>query len=232
VRLFCLPFAGAGASAFNAWWSALPQTVELRAVQLPGRESRYREPALRDAAEAARTIADAVKPYLDRRYAVFGYSMGALIGFELIRELRRQGERMPEQLFVAARRAPQLPAPHPPIAQLPRPAFLEQVRYYYEPPQELWENPDVLDIIMPVLRADMRLCDGYVYRPEPPLACPIHAFAGQCDRSSPPAAVEAWREQTSGTFDLEVCEGAHFFVNDALGKLQKTIVSRLERLMD
>ena len=232
VRLFCLPFAGCGASAFNTWSKVFPETVELHAIQLPGRESRCNEPALTDAYETAKAVADAIGPYLDRRWAVFGYSMGALIAFELIRELRRRGARMPEQLFVAARSAPQLPATHPPLAQLSREAFLEQVRYYYEPPQEAWDNPDLLEIIVPVLRADMRLCDRYVYHSEPLLACPIHAFAGQSDRSMPVATVQAWRAQTLGEFDLEVFNGGHFFINSALARVQEMVISRLERPME
>ena len=81
LRLFCVPFAGCGASAFNSWPSAFPDTIELRAIQLPGRESRYGEPALVDAHEVARLLSDAIEPYLDRRYVFFGYSMGALIAF-------------------------------------------------------------------------------------------------------------------------------------------------------
>lgn len=230
VRLFCLPFAGGGASAFNAWSNSFPETVELHAIQLPGRESRYNEKALTDAYETARYLADAIAAYLDRHYAVFGYSMGALIAFELIRELRRRGAPMPEQLFVAARSAPQLPATPPPLSQLPRESFLEQVRFYYQPPEQAWRNSDLIEIILPALRADISLCDRYVYRTEPPLACPIQAFAGKQDRSSPLAAVQQWRVQTTGSFGFEVFDGTHFFINSEVSRVQEIIVSRLTRL--
>jgi medium-chain acyl-[acyl-carrier-protein] hydrolase len=232
LRLFCVPFAGCGASAFNAWPSAFPDTVELHAIQLPGRESRYREPALSDAHEAARLLADAIEPYLDLSYAFFGYSMGVLIAFEVIRELRRRGAPMPAQLFACARRAPQLAATRPPLAQLPREAFLKQVRDdYYDSPPEAWQNPELLEIVLPVLRADMALCEGYVYRHEPPFGFPIQAFAGLRDDSAPLSAVQAWREQTTGEFDLEVFDGAHFFVNASLARVQHVLISRLGHLM-
>jgi len=229
--MFCVPFAGAGASAFNGWSSAFPDTVELHAIQLPGRESRYPEPALSDAYEAAQLLADAIEPYLDRCYIFFGYSMGALLAFEIIRELRRRRAPMPAQLFVGARRAPQLAATWPPLAQLPRETFLKLVSDYYDPPLAVWQNPDLLQIVLPVLRADLALCQGYVYRHEPPFDFPIQAFAGLRDRSAPFSAVQAWREQTSGEFALEVFNGAHFFLNSSLAGLQRVIISRLVHLI-
>ena len=232
LRLFCVPYAGCGASAFNAWPSAFPDTVELLAIQLPGRESRYREAALTDAHEAARLLADAIEPYLDLGYAFFGYSMGALIAFEVIRELRRRGAPMPVQLFAGARRAPQLAATRAPLAHLPREAFLRQVcDEYYESPPPAWQNAELLQIILPVLRADMALCESYLYRHEPPFAFPIRAFAGQRDRSAPLSTVQAWREQTTGAFDIEVFEGGHFFINSSLPGVQHDLISRLGALM-
>ena len=231
LRLFCVPFAGCGASAFNSWPSAFPDTIELRAIQLPGRESRYGEPALVDAHEVARLLSDAIEPYLDRRYVFFGYSMGALIAFELIRELRRRGAPMPAQFFVGAWRSPQLGATCPPLAWLPRDAFLKQVRDYYEPPSQAWQNPDLLEIVLPVLRADMALCESYVYRRERPFGFPIQAFAGLRDRSVPISAVQAWREQTTGEFALEAFDGAHFFVNASLARVQQVMITRLEQIL-
>lgn len=231
LRLFCVPSAGTGASAFNAWPSAFPDTVELHAVQLPGRESRYSELALNDAYEAARLLADAIEPYLDRYYVLFGYSMGALLAFEVIRELRRRGAPMPLQLFVGARRAPQLAATRPPLGRLPREAFLKMVSDYHDSPPAAWQNPDLLEIVLPVLRADIALCEGYVYRREPPFDFPIQAFAGLRDGSAPLSAVQAWREQTTGEFALELFDGGHFFMNDSVARLQHVIISRIEYFM-
>lgn len=231
LRLFCVPFAGAGASTFNAWPSAFPDTVELHAVQLPGRESRYAEPALGDVDEAVRQVADAMEPCLDQCYAVFGYSMGALLAFEIVRELRRRNAPMPLQLFVAARRAPQLAAARPRLAHLPREAFLRQVSEYCDSPPVAWQNPDLLEIVLPVLRVDMALCEGYVYRREPPFHFPIQAFAGRRDASAPLSTVQDWREHTSGEFAIKVFDGGHFFVNVAQSQVQRVIISQLEQLM-
>jgi medium-chain acyl-[acyl-carrier-protein] hydrolase len=227
LRLFCVPFAGGGASAFSTWAAAFPDIVELRAIQLPGREHRHHESTLDDAYEAARRIADAIQRYLDGPYAFFGYSMGALIAFEVVRELRRRGARMPEQLFVGAKSAPSLPATHPPIAHLPREAFLEQVRYYYEPPVAAWENLDLIELVLPALRADIALCEKYVYCEEPPFGFPIQAFAGLHDRSVPLSAVQTWNRHTTAEFAMEVFDGAHFFLQTSLAHIQRLILSRM-----
>jgi surfactin synthase thioesterase subunit len=157
--------------------------------------------------------------------------MGALIAFEAIRELRRRCVPMPAQLFVGAMRAPQLPAAQPPLAQLPREAFLEHMRKRYDFPQAAWQNPDLLEIIRPVLRADMALCESYVYRREPPFEVPIQAFAGSRDGSAPVSAVQAWREQTTAEFAVEVFDGTHFFVNTSLAGMQQVMISRLQCLV-
>jgi medium-chain acyl-[acyl-carrier-protein] hydrolase len=231
LRMFCLPYAGAGASVFNSWSDVFPDTIELIAVQLPGRESRYREPMFTDISETAKALAISIEPYLDRPYALFGYSMGALMAFELMRELRHRGALLPIQLFVAARRAPQNPPVCPPIAHLSLDRFLEMMRDCYDPPQAAWELPELLEILLPTLRSDISMCEGYIHRQEPPFECPIHAFAGRSDRCAPPEIVQAWREQTTGDFDMDVVEGTHFFINTTLEKMQSAMVSRLEHIM-
>ena len=231
LRMFCLPYAGGGASAYNSWSNSFPDTIELHAVQLPGRESRYNEPKFTDIHQTVRALADSIKPYLDRPYALFGYSMGALIAFELIRELRRRGEPPPVQLFAAAMGAPQIPPVCPSLVDLPNDSFLEEMRHYYDPPQDAWNLPELLEIILPTLRADMWMCDGYIYNPEPRFACPIHVFAGQDDRSSPPTIVREWRQQTTEDFNMDVFDGTHFFINTALDDLQRAVISRLVNIV-
>src|SRR5690606_16287675 len=126
VRLFCLPHAGVGASAYRTWHTGLGPEVEVCAVQPPGRESRFREPPYRRLVDLADAVADAIAPETDRPYALFGHSMGAWVAFEVARRLdgRRAG---PACLIVSGRRSPQSEAEAPPIHQLPDDAFIEEL---------------------------------------------------------------------------------------------------------
>jgi medium-chain acyl-[acyl-carrier-protein] hydrolase len=227
MRLFCLPFAGGGPSAFNAWWKAMPASIELRVGQLPGREARFKQTPISNLQVAIDRLADAFEKHLDRPYAVFGYSMGALLGFEIVRELRKRGAPPPMQLMVAAKSAPQRPSHTPPLSHLPRQEFIAGVRRYYEPPQDAWTMAELVEMILPSLRADMAICDMYRYRSEAPLSCPIIAFCGDRDHSVPSDDVAAWRDQTTGYFEMNTYHGGHFFINDHLAEVQRKVISVL-----
>lgn len=227
VRLFCLPFAGGGASIYHGWPQALGGDVELRAVQLPGRESRLREPRIKSATALAEAVADAIGPYLDRPYALFGYSMGALLAFETARALRRRGQPLPAHLFAAAFRAPHAPPAVPPMARLARDELVGAVRKHYQPPEDVFHIPELADLYLPILRDDIALVDDYVYQSEPPLACAIDAYVGEQDRSTPLEANARWSEQTTGAFAQTVFSGSHFFLRDELPALQAHVAARL-----
>ena len=133
IRLFCFPFGGGGASVFHQWSDAMGDDIEIRALQLPGRETRYSEPSGKDINYLVKNIVQALVAYQDKPFALFGYSLGSLLAFEVCRELRRQKLQMPEHLFIAALHAPHLPPPHPPISSLADQEFVETVEYYYQP---------------------------------------------------------------------------------------------------
>jgi len=232
LRLFCLPFAGGGASAFHSWSEALPDAVEVRGIQLPGRESRFREQAMVSAPPLVEQIADALEPWLDRPFSLLGYSMGGALAFELSRALRRRSAPMPTHLIVASRIAPQLPNVHPPMAHLPKEQLLQEVRRFFDPPDAAWENPELLALVLPALRADMTMCDTYVYVPEPPLDCAIHSFAGAGDRSAPLACVREWKEQTTNEFTLQVVPGGHFFIFSERIRFQSLVAELLRTSLE
>ena len=227
VRLFCFPFAGAGASMYHGWHRAFHEEMEVCAVQLPGRESRMREPRITDAIALSQQIADAIEPYLERPFALFGYSLGALLAFETARALRRRGDPLPVQLFVAAMRAPHVPALVPRLARLPRDQFLREVRWHFQPSEDTFNVPELLDLLLPVLRDDMALVDDYAYHAEPPLACAMDAYVGADDRSISVEAAQSWRAHIDGPFALTVFPGGHFFLHEALPDLQRNVATRL-----
>ncbi len=228
MRLFCFPFSGGGASIFRSWSDAMGENIEVRAVQLPGRESRFMEQRETDLSLLVSNIVDALQDYLDKPFAVFGYSLGALLAFEVSRELRRRNLAMPAHVFVAALGAPQTPPVHPPIAGLDDENFLQQIEYYYQPQGEAWENLELREFLLPVLRDDIALSENYVYTDEEPISSPIDAFAGDLDLGAPPDLVQCWSDQTTDKMTYQSFPGSHFFIDTALSAIQQSVLKSLE----
>ena len=128
LRLFCFPYAGAGASIFRTWPDGLPADVEICPVQYPGRGTRPMETPFTEISSLVRALAQAMLPLVDKPFAFFGHSLGALVAFELAQELRRQSSLQPARLFVSADRAPQIPRRNRPIHALPEGEFLAELR--------------------------------------------------------------------------------------------------------
>ncbi|WP_447599371.1 thioesterase II family protein [Nitrospira sp. Nam80] len=225
IRLFCVPYAGGGPSVFRTWPDEISSDVEIWSVHLPGREARVNEPAIADLRPLIGALSGAIEPYLDRRYALFGHSIGALIAFELAREICRRGRLMPDHLFVSACPAPQL-ADTDRISDLPEHDFINRLQQFNGTPPEVMTHPELMALMVPTLRADFALRDTYRHVTAPPLKCSISAFAGRDDTTVKLEAIEAWREQTGRRFRLWVLPGDHFFLRDARNPLV-SIVSRV-----
>jgi medium-chain acyl-[acyl-carrier-protein] hydrolase len=213
LRLFCFPYAGAGASIFRTWSDGLPADVEVCPVQIPGRGTRLMETPFTQLSPLVQALAQALAPLLDKPFAFFGHSLGALVGFELARQLRRQSGVQPVRLFVSADRAPQIPHRDRPIHALPEEEFLQELRRLNGIPGKVLEEAELMQIMLPVLRADFAVYETYVYSTEPPLDCPISTFGGLQDARVSRGDLEAWRDQTSGSFSLRMFPGDHFFLN-------------------
>lgn len=217
LRLFCLPYSGGGTMIFREWPDGLPQDVDLWAVKLPGRERRFAEPAIPSISELAdRTIAG-LGALLDGPYAIFGHSMGALLGFEMARRLR---SHPPVKLIASGHSAPQIPREREaPRYDLPHDQFIQELVRLEGTPAEVLENRELLEILLPALRADFQAAETYTYAPGPPLACPIAAYGGSGDAEVSVEQVEAWREQTSGGFVMRIFSGGHFFLHERRAEL-------------
>lgn len=227
VRLFCFPYAGGGASIYHAWAAALPADVELCAVKLPGRETRFRDPLFQDIGPLLDALVPVITAHANRPFAFFGHSMGALIGFELARRLAQAGAPQPQHLFVSGRRAPHRPNPEPPIAHLPDPEFLAELKRRYGTPNEAFNHPELVQLMLPTLRADCGLCERYAFTAQPQLALPITAFGGHGDNMVSADDVEAWRDRTTGPFAYHMLDGDHFFLHNTRDRIFATLVPAL-----
>jgi medium-chain acyl-[acyl-carrier-protein] hydrolase len=194
LRLFCFPYAGLGASVYRSWAGALGTSVDVLAVQLPGRETRQFE-----------------TPCLDVPFVLFGHSMGGALVFEIASRLRDQAGL--QRVFVSARRAPHLSDPLPPVCHLSDPEFVTAIqRRYAGIPQEVLDSPDLLELLLPRLRADFELLETYRSDSPRPLPCPLSVFGGVADTTVKRAELEAWEAYSGGQFRLRMFDGGHLFL--------------------
>ncbi|MBW3598991.1 MAG: alpha/beta fold hydrolase [Planctomycetes bacterium] len=228
LRLICFPHAGGGGAVYHRWSSLLPAEIDVLPVLLPGRERRIQEPPRRDLRGLAAEAADAIAPLADVPLAFFGHSMGALLAFETIRDLRRRGASPPLRLFAAAYAAPQTPRRSDSIHELPDREFLIEIqeRFSGVPPQ-VAGDPDLLNLFLPILRADVAMIETYQYVDEPPLECPITALGGADDQQVSIADLAAWRSQTAGPFQQKIVMGGHFFVAERQAEVVRIVRAAL-----
>lgn len=213
---------------FRAWPALFPPQVELILMQPPGREGRWSDKPFHTTTDLVASATAALVPHLSLPFAFFGHSLGSLVSFEIVRQLRRGGHPQPIQLFASAHRAPQLPNPHPEIRTLPDKQFVDQIcEQYGGIPAAVLENPDLVELMLPCLRADFSVFETYRYGEEPPLACPITAFGGVRDRRVSEPEVAAWRQQTVGAFRYEMFGGDHFFLQEHRDALLASVIREL-----
>jgi len=180
-------------------------------------------------ADAVQEAAEAVQSSLDIPFALFGHSMGAVICFELARLLRRQLGIVPVHLFISARPAPQFPHRRPLLSPLRDEQFVAEIRQRYNGiPGEVLQDPELMELLLPVLRADVEMLETYDYLPGPLLCCPITAFGGQQDTETPFDELTGWREQTNARFRTRVLPGDHFFVRSAETEVLDIISRQLQ----
>lgn len=178
LRLFCFHYAGGSAQTFYAWPTYLPTTVEVGMVQLPGRVRRFAEPQITSLLPLSRIVARALEPYTDKPFAFFGHSLGALLCFEVARSLRRENGLEPLHLFVSAAEAPHRQSRDELLSRLPRTALIKKLHEFKGTPPEALQNEELMDLLLPTIRADFELCETYEYNAEAPLGCPLTIYGG------------------------------------------------------
>ena len=229
LRLFMFPPAGADATLYRSWEQDMPSRVELCAIRLPGRGGRLGEPLLPDARRLAAAIADGIRDSLERPFVFFGHSMGALIAYETACRLQQLSLPLPEQLIVSAMRAPQQmnrrgdgcfarlatgDDARAPLHTLDDAALCRALEAIGGIPEAILRHRDYLQMLLPIFRNDLSLCEGYV-NPQPhvlPLA--ITALGGTTDAVARRDELAAWAQCGSGPFSLQLFPGGHFYFSE------------------
>jgi medium-chain acyl-[acyl-carrier-protein] hydrolase len=206
----------------------MPPGVEMCALQLPGRENRPKDRPFTRLSEAVQEAAEVLQPYLDVPYALFGHSMGALLCFELARGLRRRQCPGPVHFFASGHRAPQLPDPRPHLHTMPNEQFIAEIlRRFKGIPAAVLREPELMELLLPMLRADIEMVETYEYAPEAALQCPITVFGGREDGEAGFEELDAWRQHTSHRLQTEILPGDHFFIQSAQKRIVETVFRQL-----
>jgi medium-chain acyl-[acyl-carrier-protein] hydrolase len=158
--------------------------------------------------------------------------MGALISFELARQLRAQQEQGPVHLFISGRRAPQIRDRNPLLHTLPEHEFLEELRHLKGTPKKVLANSELMQLFLPLLRADFSICGTYTYLSEPPLDCSISAFGGVEDSEETYELLKSWSTQTSSSFSLQMLPGNHFFLDTNQRLLLEMLSHKLHQVLN
>lgn len=226
ARLLCFPFAGGNAGSFAHWASHLPADVELWAMQPPGRATRIAEPPL----TTMGLLLDQVEPFVTRALdcptVFFGHSMGAIVGFELCRRLRRRGAALPAALVLSGREPPQHRSAGRLLHQLSNAQLRDELRRLGGTPEELLRLPDLLDLVLPALRADLACIEMWEHAAEPPLPIPLIVLGGADDREADPEQLPGWRPHSAIGCSVHIFSGDHFFINEHSAAIMQ-LVSRV-----
>lgn len=221
-QLICFPHAGGSATYYFRLSQMLGSGAQVLGVQYPGRQERRHEPLIDDMGELADRAAEALWPLADRPFAFFGHSMGAIVAFEVARRFVALGA-VPERLFASGRRAPSCHR-ETSFHRGPDAELMAEMRRVGGTDQSLLADPEVRAMILPVVRNDYQAIETYHYALGEPLTCPIIALVGDRDPHTTVAEADAWREHTTGEFDLRVFGGGHFYLDE-----QRTAVAELIR---
>lgn len=228
ARVVCFPFAGGGPTAFSSWARALPEDIELVAAQLPGRGAALNEKPFRRLADVVDWITPELEELCELPCAFFGHSLGALLAFELTRVLQKRGGRGPLHLFASGRRAPHLPIQRVPISHLPDDQFITAIRAFNGTPRVILDDPELMALFLPALRADLAIDESHRPMLGEPLACPLTALGGAQDPFVSHEQLRAWGSHARDAFECRVFQGDHFFIKPFEASVVAMILRALE----
>ncbi|MBL8300796.1 MAG: thioesterase [Rhodanobacteraceae bacterium] len=231
LRLFCFPYAGGSANIYAEWAQWLPADIEVLALQYPGRGNRFGEPLISSCRELVAALMPQIRAFVGKPFAFFGHSNGGLVSFELARALQRAGNTFQVHHFISGKRAIHLPRTRRITYNLPEEEFRQELESLGGTPAELLANRDLMDMYLPVLRADFAVGEAYSYSEGALLNCNATLFGGMDDVDVPLADVLRWSELIQGHVDHVCLPGNHFFINSQARKIVEIVSNRLTQAL-
>ena len=234
VTLIAFHYGGGNSSAYRNWGRYLPPNVNLLGVDLPGRGARYREPlidrveAVVDGLEQGMRLQRSI--FATEKLVYFGHSIGALIAYELAKRMIARVGMVPRHLIVSGAMAPHLLRTRPPLHALPKPQFVAELRKYGGTPEAFFQNEELMDLFIPILRSDFAIAETYRMNRLDPLACDLSVYGGSHDTAVSAEGLAAWEVLTTGACEIRMFSGGHFFLHEVERAVVTTVSSVLEKI--
>lgn len=233
VKLFCLPYAGGSAVIYSKWKKLIHPSIEIKEVELAGRGRRMIEPLIDNMEETVEDIFHIIKEQISGPYALFGHSMGGLITYELCHKLKKEGYPDPAHVFISGRKGPQVKFREHTIHDLPDEDFIFEILKYDGMDRSVFDNKELANIFIPILRADFKMIETYVYRtPSELLNYHLSIFHGINDKAVQWNELLHWKEVTRKESEIFTFPGGHFFINEhseqVINQINKTLTYHLK----
>ena len=213
AALFCFPYAGGGASVFSSWKGRLPSKLNIYSFQAPGKEERISELPCTELSTLVTEAADAIIEHGIERIMLFGHSLGALVVYELIKKIELVGQNV-SLAIVSGRNPPQKLSKMKPISHLPDKEFISEVKELDGTPNGVFEHPELLEIFLPILKSDFKIAENYRNIHSKRIQSNLFVLSGKRDPWIDPKDLELWKQVTSGTCEIKLFNGDHFFLRD------------------
>lgn len=227
LRLYCFCYAGGSAASFLSWQAEVDPAIEICGVQLPGRGARFHELPYTKLSELITVLSHVIERDSTLPFAFFGHSLGGLLAFELARYNAKHGRSLPGHLIISGCAAARYRFPSEKLHLLDDKAFAKRLRKYNGTPPEVLENPELMELVLPTIRADFALVDNYEYVPGAALNIPITVLAGKGEQFTSSAQTAGWQEETLGACDVHWVDGDHFFINSN----RKAVIDRINAVL-
>jgi len=232
LRLYCFPYSGGHAGIYSSWHQALGPSIEICAVQLPGRAERFGEPPSTSMSEVVAALTALLSRDQDIPYGFFGHSFGALLAFETARSCVENGLMEPVHFFASGCDAPQQRAPSRGLDLLSDQDLIAELSQCGGTPSALLANERAMRLFLPAIRSDLSMARTYVYADGPSLSTPISVLAGTYDDQGMAKHSAAWSRETTGKASVHWFDGDHFFVNSHRREVLDLVRSLLRETLE
>lgn len=229
TKLFFLPYAGGAAMGYMVMKRLFDEELfEPVPLELAGRGTRAKESAFTDVNICVQDLYERIIPQIiDCDYAIFGHSLGTIVGFELLRYIEEKGEKLPKCAIFSGRVAPGIEFPGPKISGLGDEAFLEKFGLFQALPSEVLNNRKILELVLPVLRADVKMSEQYQYKVRKPAKCDFYIFYGKEDCLVTEEGIKSWKDETERKIEITCFPGGHFYYKE----YKELFTERINKIM-